>query len=254
MRARLIALWIGIGACGGAGEDVEVDAYAELLHARQSLAAATVLADLAQPLAQPTAAEASMAQLLREYERKMPCVNARGVGGMARMRLNEPCASQGRDLSGRFTLTQTKQAGALSQELLMDGVQQGGLSLDGQAEVYVQGQGLRLDATLVGTEAYLMSEHLISASLLPGPKGLRLEGEAMLDDGRVARHLSFEGLLIGPGACHPSAGEVRVEAEGQPTVTLRYAQPDREAHTVVAQVGGRPAESLSLPPCPAHTD
>jgi len=254
MRARLIALWLCIGACGGAGDDVDVDAYAELHHARQSLAAATVLADLAQPLAQPTAAEASMAQLLQGYERKMPCATVRSAGGMARMRLNEPCAPQGRDLSGRFTLTQTKQAGALSQELLVDGVQQGGLSVDGQAEVSVLGQALGLDATLVVTEAYLMSEHLISARLQPSSAGLRLDGEAMLDDGRVARHLSFEGLLIGHGLCHPSAGEVRVEAQGQPTVTLRFSGLDRGAHTLEFQVGAGPPERLSLPPCPADTN
>lgn len=250
MRARLIALWICIGACGGSGDAVEVDAYAELLRARQSLAAVTVLADLAQPLAQQPGAGATISQLLEGYERRMPCVTADSVGGMARMSIVEPCAPQGRGLGGRFTLTQTKQDGAISQELLMDGVQQGGLSVDGQAEVSPQDQGLRLDATLVVTEAYLISEHLISASLLPDSEGLRLNGDAMLDDGHVARHLSYEGLVIGPGACHPSAGAVRVEAQGQPTVTLRYSVPGPEGHIVQVQVGARVPQSLSLPPCP----
>lgn len=243
-------LLLTAAACGGA-EDPEVNASAEAVMAAGSAQAVTQATEAAGPLAERDGAAADvMGSVQDAYGRRMRCADVASSAGMVSVDFGAGCDVNGHTVSGAFTVGLTRTDGEAAFTLTLSDLSSGGRAVDGTVHASGGAGTLSADATLTVSEGTALTEHLFAGTAVPDAAGVTLDGTAHRDDGALARDLAFTGLYVAYGDCYPSAGQVAVDATGQPTTTITFSTATPTTGEVSVQVGRLPAQTVTLPACP----
>lgn len=241
----------GLLACGGAdAPEDRVDPEAEVAAAAETTAALIAAGEVAGPTSEPSdGAEDVMEEVRAAYGRRMSCAAISFASGVLEVDFGAGCPVHGHTVAGAFTVAYTRTPTAAF-TLTLDDLSADGVVRDGTVHLSRGSGAVAADATLLVTDGPVTTEHLFAGTMTPDATGIALEGAARRDDGSQARDLAFTGVYVRYGDCYPSAGQVTVDASGQPTTTVTFDVQTPSTGQVQVAVGRLPAQTVTLPACP----
>ena len=245
-----LTLTLAAAACGGT-DPAAVSASSEAVVAAESAQAAAQAAAVAAPLADRDRGAADVMGAVRDlYGRKMTCAEVALAAGILSVDLGAGCAVNGHTVSGAFTVAHTRTGTSSAFTLTLADLAADGTSVDGTVHASGGARVVTVDATLMVTDGAVITEHLFAGAATPDAAGVGLEGAARRDDGATARDLTFTALYVAYGDCYPSAGEIAVDATGQPTTLVTFSAATPTTGEVSVKVGRLPPQTVTLPACP----